>query len=302
MEQTISFTLGSPFFASTPYAGQTLVLASKHGKQRALARPLRLALGLELRLAEGLDTDSLGTFSGEVERQGSASHTCRRKAELGLSVSGCDLAIASEGSFGPHPQIPWLPAGEEILVFLDARRDLLIQERRRGLRTNFDQRVVSAPEDLGPWPQQVGFPSHALIVRAHREAGSSTAATGLRKGLRSEPELQAAIRAAAACSSDGRALVETDMRADRNPTRMATIRALAFALVRRIGSPCPACGSPGWGVVESRGGLPCSWCRTPTPRLAAEILGCPACSHHLERPRPDGLLTADPQHCPRCNP
>ncbi|MEO1002371.1 MAG: DUF6671 family protein [Cyanobacteria bacterium J06638_7] len=292
-----------PLFATTPYAGQALVLASKHGKQRALARPLRVALGLELLIPADLDTDTLGTFSGEVERLGSAAETCLRKAELGLRLGGGSLSIASEGSFGPHPQIPWMSAGEEILVFLDAGRGLVIQERRLVLRTNFDQRLVGTAEDLADWPARVGFPSHALIVRPHRPlGGASLAATAVRKGLRREAALGAAVRAAAAGSSDGQALVETDMRADRNPTRMAAIRCLAFALVRRIGSLCPACGSPGWGVVESRGGLPCSWCRTPTPLLAFETLGCPACDHRQERPRSDGQSEADPQHCPYCNP
>jgi hypothetical protein len=280
-----------------------VALASKHGKQRALARPLRVGLGLELQVPPGLDTDVLGTFSGEVERSGTAEDTCRRKAELGLRASGCSLAIASEGSFGPHPQVPWLSCGEEILVFLDARRDLLIQERRLALRTNLDQRLVRGPQELADWPARVGFPAHALIVRPHQPtAAAAEQGCGVAKGLQQEAELAAAIEAAVVHSRDGRARVETDMRADRNPTRMAAIRSLAFALVRRIGRPCPACASPGWGVVETRGGLPCRRCRTPTPLLASEIWGCPACPHRQERPRPDGLERADPQHCPWCNP
>jgi len=51
-----------------------------HGKERVFARPLRVALGLELVVPEGLDTDRLGTFSGEVERVGSPWEVAIRKA------------------------------------------------------------------------------------------------------------------------------------------------------------------------------------------------------------------------------
>lgn len=54
---------------------------------------------------------------------------------------------------------------------------------------------------------------------------------------------------------DGRVLLETDMRAHCNPTRMAAIRQLSFLLVRRLSSLCPSCGAPGWAVVDSEPGL-----------------------------------------------
>ena len=56
-----SVSLGSP------YGGHRICLATHHGKQRALARPF--ALGLEAKLeVSDCDTDSLGTFSDEVQR------------------------------------------------------------------------------------------------------------------------------------------------------------------------------------------------------------------------------------------
>ncbi len=47
------------------------------------------------------DTDSLGTFSGEVQRLDDALSTCRRKALMGLEQSGLRLGLASEARFGP---------------------------------------------------------------------------------------------------------------------------------------------------------------------------------------------------------
>jgi hypothetical protein len=147
--------------------------------------------------------------------------------------------------------------------------------------------------------EQVGFPSHGLLVRAHTCPAGSGA---LEKGLHRWEDLASAITRAAAASSDGLALVETDMRAHCNPTRMAAIRRLAFRLVRRLASRCPVCQTPGWGVVGPRPGLPCAECGLPTALTRALVWGCAGCEHQEERPRPDGLQRADPGHCDWCNP
>ncbi len=289
---------------SHPYAGREVALASRHGKERSIARPFRAGLGCRLRLAEGFDTDSLGTFSGEVPRPAGPEQTCRLKAEAGMAETGLTLGLASEGSFGPHPLVPLLPVGEEWMTFVDRDNGLVIREHLLARRTNFSHRRLgagTAGEELEPWLRAVGFPSHALMVRPNR-VGSSAAGGGVERGIREPALLLAALRRAAAASGDGLALVETDMRAHFNPTRMAAIRALAFRLVRRIGRLCPACGAPGWGVVDTIAGLPCDWCGAPTELVKIERHGCVACPHQEDRPRRDGLRRADPGQCPLCNP
>ena len=57
-------------FPAGPYCGRVAVLTTKHGKERAVGRPLRAALGLIVAVPEEIDTDLLGTFTGEVERVG----------------------------------------------------------------------------------------------------------------------------------------------------------------------------------------------------------------------------------------
>ena len=94
-----------------PYAGRSAVLATMHGKEAAFAPVLADRLGLDLIVPGGIDTDALGTFTGEIARQGSIGETARAKAVLGLSIAGGDLALASEGAYGPHPQIPLIPLG-----------------------------------------------------------------------------------------------------------------------------------------------------------------------------------------------
>ncbi|MBM5822183.1 MAG: hypothetical protein FJ082_06925 [Cyanobacteria bacterium K_Offshore_surface_m2_011] len=289
-----------PFARRTPasFAGRPVSLATRHGKERVLTRPFRHGLDLSMVLASGFDTDRLGTFSGERPRPADALETCRRKAEAGMDDTGLDLGLASEGSFGSHPALPWLTVGTEWLTFVDRRDGLLIAESLVAPRTNFDRRRVSLGDDIRDWLRRVGFPSHGLIARPHGGDGGNPVI----KGLHTDAALAEAMGRCARASSDGLVWLETDMRAHCNPTRRAAIRTLAFRLVRRIASPCPACGAPGWGRCDVRVGLPCSWCGHPTERLLAEVWGCVACGHREERPRPDGRLTADPGDCPRCNP
>lgn len=291
----------------SPYAGQRVALATRHGKQRVIGRALHHGLGAELLHLPQIDTDALGSFCGTVARQGTALEACSAKAELALRHGGTALAIASEGSFGPHPAVPLLPIGLELMVFLDRERGLTISEQLQARRTNFAQRQVR-PDDLPPdgptpdlarWLQMVGFPRHALIVRS---LGCGDGAAVVRKGIREPEALRSAIAAAATEAPHGVLQLETDMRAHCNPTRMASIRQLSFRLVRRLATPCPSCQAPGWGPIESVSGLPCGWCGQPTELIRAVIHGCVHCEHRQELPRRDGLLQADPGHCPSCNP
>lgn len=290
-----------------PYAGRSVALATLHGKQRVIGRALHHGLGAELRHLASIDTDQLGSFCGTLQRRGTALQACLAKAELALEHGGTGLAIASEGSFGPHPAVPLLPLGLELMVFRDAERGLTIHEQLQARRTNFAQRSVAAASlasgqflpELERWLVAVGFPSHGLIVRPH---GCGAGAEPLRKGIHRRLDLIEAIRSAGAVSPVGEVRLETDMRAHCNPTRMASIRQLSFRLVRRIATLCPSCQAPGWGLIASEPGLPCSWCGLPTALTRAEIHGCVRCDHRREQPRRDGRRQADPAHCSHCNP
>ncbi len=282
----------------TPYGGLQASLATKHGKAVACGRPLRRALGVELVVPDDFDTDALGTFSGEIPRQGTPEAVCLHKARLGMAVTGLRLGFASEGSFGPHPFVPFLPAGFEILTFVDDDRGLVIVESVLSVATNFGHREAREIDELTDWLTAVGFPLHALIVRPK----SARPGTLIDKGVTSIDRLTAAIARAAAASDDGVAHVETDMRAHLNPTRMAVIRKLAFRLARRIATPCPGCAAPGFGETGEVTGLPCEWCESATEMIRLESWSCAACSYREERPRRDGLRRAPAQHCPHCNP
>lgn len=281
---------------ASPYGGQRLCLATHHGKQRALALPFALGLGATLEVCD-CDTDSLGTFSGEVQRLDDALSTCQRKARMGLEQCGLRLGLASEASFGPHPAVPLLAVGQELLVFVDLDRELTLVEQRLDWRTNYSQTRLGPEQDPSAWLTQVGFPSHGVIARPlHQPEGPYF------KDLISPGALQEALDACRSLDSRGEVWLETDMRAHRNPTRMRSIRRLGVTLVRRLGSACPGCGAPGWGVIDRQPGLPCRCCGTPTELLAVEVWGCARCDLQVPRARRDGMEVADPQHCPWCNP
>ncbi|OYU34282.1 MAG: hypothetical protein CFE35_16455 [Novosphingobium sp. PASSN1] len=251
--------------------------------------------GLNLVVPSMLDTDTLGSFDGRLARTGTAIDTAIAKARLGFAASGQSLALASEGSFGPHPRLPLLAAGIEVLVFIDAERELTLTETLFVERTNFGHRDVPETAALGDWLTRVGFPGHALMVRP---LGGAVIA----KGIQDAATLARAVAEAVALSPDRRARVETDMRAHLNPTRMASIRRLGIRLARRIATPCPACAAPGWGQSGVTRGLPCADCGTATEMIAGIEFRCTACGHAETLSRPDGLTHAPPGYCPACNP
>lgn len=273
-----------------------VAIGTMHGKEAAFGPPLA-ALGVALILPEGLDTDRFGTFTGEVPRAGDMAAAARAKAEAARRITGLDVALASEGAYGPHPTIPFLAAGIEIALWQDATRGHEIIERIVDERPAFDHALVADMAAAETFLARVGFPHIGLIV-----APATQARRPLAKGLRDATCLEAAIAEAARASGDGCALVQTDMRAHMNPRRMEVLGRLARRLAERLGQSCPACGARGWGMLRTETGLLCAWCGLPTRLVLREIHGCTACGHSAARPRRDGLAEADPGSCERCNP
>jgi hypothetical protein len=113
----------------------------------------------------------------------------------------------------------------ELMVFVDDERGTVVTESVIAEKTNYNHLVVLPGEAADEFLQRVGFPNHGLIVRPNE----GEVASALTKGIVDTDSLRRAIAAAAAVSSDGRARVETDMRAHFNPTRMKSLALLAHA-------------------------------------------------------------------------
>lgn len=285
--------------AGRPYAGRRAVLATMHGKASVVAPRLRDALGLTVETATGIDTDALGTFTGEVPRLGSMRDTAIAKARLGMAATGLRIGIASEGSYGPHPLLPLVPGGIELMVLVDDTRGIVITEHLLVDAPAYAHAEVAHARQLEEFLSRIGFPDHAVIVKPNLPA---TPPAPLRKGLRSARAVAEAVARCTASSRDRLAFVQTDMRAHMNPTRMAAIGDLARRLGARAALSCPACAMPGYGRVDVQTGLPCCCCGHPSELVRYEIFGCAACAHRQRLPRADGLACADPGQCPRCNP
>ena len=281
-----------------PYQGRKVALATKHQKEQVLGPPLRAAVGLEMCVPDDLDTDLLGTFSGEVDRHGTPREVALRKARLGMNAAGLTLGLASEGSFGPHPQLLLVPADHELLAFVDDEGGIEVVEQILSSKTNFAHDAAKTVDDLKEFFVRARFPSHGLIVRPN----SGLQPGLLFKGITKFDALKEALEQCASASADGLAHVETDMRAHMNPTRRQVLREVATGLGRRLATLCPECGAPGWGLVDVVRGLPCEWCGGETDFVRTEIHGCPRCKNRESYPRSDGLRVASPGNCPWCNP
>jgi hypothetical protein len=246
---------------------------------------------------EGLDTDRFGTFTRGVARSGSMEEAATAKADAAMTASGLGLGLASEGSYGPHPAMPFMPGGHELLVFIDRSRNLTITEHVVTAQVTFGHTTVTALDALQPFLQRVGFPDQWLVLRpADRPDGTS----GMTKGVADEAQLAAAFAAARNRSATGEVLVETDMRAFANPQRVRTMALLARRLGARLARHCPECDTPGFGGDRPVAGLPCADCGTPTVLPLAVERTCLHCGYRVQSPSRE--LAADPSSCPCCNP
>jgi hypothetical protein len=277
------------------YAGRGAALATKHDKLPLIAPALGV-IGLDVVVA-AVDTDRLGTFTGEIPRPGPPLETAVAKARLGMGATGTPLGLASEGSIGPHPASPLLVVDVEIVVLVDDDRDVVVWAVATGTDVVAAAQAVEPGQDLTGLPDRFDLPEHAAIVRPNQGLPPPVL-----KGLRRLADIEAAVAACAAASPDGRARVETDLRAHVCPSRRPVIRLAAERLAERLAARCPVCASPGWGPVDAVRGIPCAWCATPVDAVRAEIDGCPACGHRAERAVVARGVTADPGRCPRCNP
>jgi len=71
------------FESCKSYADGVAVLATMHGTEKAIAPAFSELLGLSLTVTTNLNTDNLGTFSGEISRYGTTEETAIARARPG---------------------------------------------------------------------------------------------------------------------------------------------------------------------------------------------------------------------------
>lgn len=274
---------------------RNVVIATMHKKEQVIAPILEKNLGVKCIIASGIDTDQFGTFSGEIERSKNPLEVLRAKCLAAMELSGCDIAVASEGSFGNHPLLFFSQANDELVMFLDRKNNIEIVERELSLSTNLAGRYIHSLEELDAFAEKVFFPSHALIVK-DKESDFSF----LKKGIQSKEKLQLEFKTC--LDNYASVFVETDMRAMYNPTRMKNIALATSKLCDKIASCCPQCDFPGFGVAQVVPGLPCSSCRFPTKSTKAFLYKCTNCFFEEKLEFPHDKYEEDPMYCDICNP
>ena len=277
------------------FKDRKLLIATKHHKEQVIAPIFEKGLGVHCFVPEMYDSDIFGTFSGEVERKNTALETVKAKCLAAMEEFDCDLAIASEGSFGSHPSIFFAQADDEFLIFIDKKNDLEIIARELSLETNFYGEKIYNREMLLNFANRIQFPSHAIILRTEADD-----LTSIRKGIITNSQLEDAFQQI--MNMHGSVYAETDMRALYNPTRMGVIKVAAQKLLETIKAECPSCKAPGFCVTDAKQGLPCSWCSAPTRSTLSFIYSCKKCFFSSEKMYPHQKITEEPGFCDSCNP
>lgn len=276
----------------TPSAEQQVIVATKHLKENVLGPVFRGRWGVNLVAAE-VDTDLLGTFTGEVPRIGDVQSTLRSKVQLALEgAPDAEVILATEGSFGPDPILGWVALHEEVLLWSWPQKAKELWVTHRSHDTNFSSIETNNWSEVIRWGARIGFPSAHVILRDARGAL-------LAKGIDDTRVLESLWRGAA---EYGPPRIETDMRANRNPKRREGLHALAVKTIEAFEAMCPTCSFPGFVARPAEPGAPCSACGSATRRPMLMKAECYECGHVDVSDSADQISGVDPGYCDRCNP
>ncbi len=277
------------------FENRRLIIATKHEKEKVIAPLLEKKLGVFCFINDDFDTDVLGTFTGEIERQLDPIATVRQKCLMAMELSNCDLGVASEGSFGPHPTVFFASGDDEFLIFIDKKNNLEIIVRELSTATNFNEKEIKNEAELLEFADLVNFPSHGIILRKSKDD-----ATGIIKNINNLNQLLDSFKKFRTESKT--VYAATDMRAMHNPSRMKVIEIATQKLIDKISKICPQCNMPGFGVTSAKKGLECSLCRQPTQSTLSYVSVCEHCKFKKEEMYPHSKTSEDPMYCDYCNP
>ncbi len=276
------------------YDNARVFIATQHKKEQVIAPIFEKVYNARPFASSLIDTNQFGTFTREIERVDDPIETLRKKCKYGKDVSGCDLVIASEGSFGAHPAIPFTNANEEIVMFKDFKNNLEVIGKYLSSETNLYEEDIASLQELNEAFENIQFPSHGLIVK-DKDKNEVI--------LKNQFDKESIIKFISASLRSGQNItVSSDMRALYNPTRMKNIEHATLDLIKNLKSFCPACNTPGFVVKENKPGLPCSSCGLPTKSILLSIKVCQKCSYEQENKFPNGKESENPMYCDFCNP
>jgi hypothetical protein len=271
-----------------------VAVATKHGKLSQIAPAFEALKEWQLELAL-FDTDEFGTFSGEVDRSLSPRETVVEKAKAGATLLGLDFGIASEGTIGAHPQLPFINSDHELMAFVCMSENVALVESYLSADIVAHSREISRTTDFGELFRKLDLPNHAANIIVETKFGRH-----MNKGITDPVEAREIIEQLLE-DEEIKVRVESDFRAMNSPTRQQNIYRCAQILAERVTATCPGCALFGWGRVGYEYGLPCRSCGLVCESVAsAEKLGCLRCD--FAELRSLGQDVIDPGKCEFCNP
>ena len=286
-----------PTMTVSQWAGQRVALLTRHQKLDLIA-PALASVGLDLLLTDAFDTDTLGSFAGDIRRTLSPVACARQKAQLAAELTGCRFGLGSEGSFGGGPLPGLVNWDEEILVLHDSLTNIDIVASAAGPvpLTSIELSDLSElSAKLAKFPLTQGWMLH-LNGQWHKGLVGADAiqSTLIKEGIKE------GITQGISIQPNTKIELTPDLRAMHCPPRQDYIRRAAEQLAQRLQAACPRCDSANFWQTVAEYGLPCMACGTPTSQLKTVIKCCQVCGHQEHTAVVDAF--AEPEHCPVCNP
>jgi hypothetical protein len=263
---------------------QRVALVTKHQKALWIS-PCLAPLGYDVYESNLFDTDSLGTFSGEIERALSPMDAALTKAKKACELTGTDWGLGSEGSFGGGPAPGMINWNDELLCLYQASTGMTIHAHAAG-PTSVQELTIDGKVPLKQ--QLLRLPDQLWILRSDKSIEKGLSADQLLNTLKQLDYPTQKIK------------IVPDLRAMNCPQRQNMIVKAAKDLARRLSETCPACQEFNFVVKEKQSGLPCTLCTLPTEQAKSWTRICDNCGHrHDEVAEQKG---ADPARCQFCNP
>ncbi len=285
-----------------PYSNISIAFTTMHEKEKILEPLFKRNFFSKIIVPRNIDTDLLGTFSGEIKRDSDLKTALRKKAMIGIEQTGLKFGLASEGSFGPHPWIPFLPCNQESLIFIDVERDIEIISHF--ISTDNCSEYIEAEDfkQVEEFLIKIRLGEQGLIVKPSHEYIQST--EYIFKGLTKVKDVATAFEKIKLDLNAQTVFVETDNRAHMSPKRRQVIFKSAEKIVEKLKSLCPGCRAPGFDMTSFLPGLVCEGCGSKSDKPLKEVWSCPSksCSYQEIRDRTDGIKSLDPAECDWCNP
>lgn len=278
-------------FMPHPYNGIQAVIATKHNKGQ-LVSPIFQKLSIAISSVD-VDTDQLGTFSGEIPRVGTPKEVVLKKARLGLKSDSNLFATASEGSIGPDPTIPFVQSDIELMAWIDDKNGFELVESYRSFEITAERIELESGDPIDKFLVSADFPNHSLIVKSKDSGGE------VFKGINQLNDLELAMQSL--FKNHKKIIIENDLRANHSPSRQKNIAAAAEKLVARLANLCRKCQLPGWGSVAGLYGLNCESCGQMEDKAVKGVVnGCVSCDYKEGSLNDKKFITA--AECSFCNP